>query len=657
MPLSSKQHSAIAELIVTYFESAKIDTVCTIHLGHSLEYYSLAQNLQDRVRELVHQVDVSEGNLPLLFTGMLAENKSTDFQRELCEVIAPPRKPEPPAGARLDAVLLCRSSQREGARNLAAALGAPPHTLRIRLWEDNGASDLANTLGQARGAILCFGSEDRADFRRPELGALVAVHAAGHLKLLRAFLPGCPEETLIVDPFAGLARHGLVPSFDLRHEPDAVASLKLLHYELTGLLPGAPAEAAHPGAVPPGEAPPRYDWQSFAYQAARYGIVVVVGCTLPDRATRAVPSDCDIAADLLWEVGLIASEKSSQARELPLLPTPHAAFIYRHGKKQPREGWNAAEALAAYIRDRSLGIPQVYSELARLLRQFKTHRSPLWKRTRNDPRLVVVTTNLDFSLERAFLDAGLAFSRVVHQRTRDVFLCHTVRPVYRPDGCLVVGEEPERTMAALRQQDLEGRFRAEYVQLWANGSSANQSIDFETFVRTRELNRLLSRVYDDQAEAIEIGVDDEMAAALLDLETPILFKLQGSYEDPDTWLEFAEEYLRREDLALPMPLEFALNNYPTLFVGFQLSELRFMNLYEGHLRKRFVNSVKPLRLALITPPGEPYDAQDRIDALIGEKLRAQAALRFRIQPLLQSPKDALGELCAAYDQALGTIDF
>ena len=76
--------------------------------------------------------------------------------------------------------------------------------------------------------------------------------------------------------------------------------------------------------------------------------------------------------------------------------------------------------------ERSRGIPPTHQQLAKLLRLLATRGE---RRVRRQTKQLIVTTNLDVMMERALLQAGVSFTRLVHYKSAARIDIHEYRDV------------------------------------------------------------------------------------------------------------------------------------------------------------------------------------------------------------------------------------
>jgi hypothetical protein len=380
--------------------------------------------------------------------------------------------------ARYDAILLHNLKDLELARGVDRLL--QPH--RLSIWFSDRDLRLGDTLtgsiGRAmhrsRFVLLCLGPNDLGNYQGWETSAAITDAITLRRPVIPIWMPGAEPERIEL-PFV----RDLV-SLDLRARLSNPAGIEKLVARLKDGRPAPPDELEPPEALGLGGGMPHDLVDSVdqvAASAIEHGLTLYVGDTLADRHDICASNSAKLAAALVGELGLTEAAAANA-----FMSVPQAGFLYSIKQGEDR----ARRTLKQRVGVSSLEEPEAYRDVAGLLvaaREigcFTTSKS-------SEPRLLAVTTNVDLALERAFLRAGLPFTRLLFtsvatagDRKRERGGLHATEfpdPMPRADGAVVLGEGStalrERRANELAANELAG-WRDSYDQL--AGAKANFEI-------------------------------------------------------------------------------------------------------------------------------------------------------------------------------------
>ena len=388
-------------------------------------------------------------------------------------------------------------------------------------------------------------------------------------------------------PLAGIPAIDLTSGFDGAQK--AIASA-FSHVHIT-------SQQQPPPPPPVLGVPPRL--AALAESIVNNGLVVCVGADLPERLSGRLPSQGELAIQLLVEAKLIDPSTAVEAlRREPLVPNFWAGFLNRlvvtSGNVSIRD-WK--KELARRIRN-SIGLVPSLTSLAEMLNAIQANPPETGQ------RLVVVTTNVDLALENAFIQAGLAFDAWVlppPMRVGGAQFSYSAKFEERQSvgNVASVSGIIEDTVIAATE-----KMRLEYQR-----DVANDSMTFDDYVRLRYRNRLIGKIYERAAKEERdrlVSGDPNLTtlAAGPGSTLPLLIKLNGSCHDEGDFIASADED-RYQKAALPNPALMGITNSAMVMIGYGLADPSLMDFHASILRERFDVGSNALRVALVDSASWP----------------------------------------------------
>jgi hypothetical protein len=262
-------------------------------------------------------------------------------------------------------------------------------------------------------------------------------------------------------------------------------------------------------------------------------------------------SDCAAPPTSGFRLGhqLVSSLQPSLAPKHPLLGVDFAAYAY---------ATKFGEALRAEVADllrlRPGPIPLTHQRVAALFKRLLAQVGPRLKP-------LIVTTNLDLLLERALLEAGVSFVRIVQRSTR------TISNRYE----LEFSDEPTPTAWWLK-----GRSD---VLLSAPPADDDACVRLQALIRTHGVD----------------GADARLPWA--DEDPPlVLYKYHGSADDDTGCVVSITDYEQRSPQQVPGEILNAIRNRPRLFVGYTVLDPQLR-----HLRRDLIGADRHEAYAVHTP--------------------------------------------------------
>lgn len=464
-------------------------------------------------------------------------------------------------------------------------------------WEivagDEWQTKMDEGLRSARTCVVLIGPKGLGRWQAPEAQVALNMKAERGIRVVPVLLPGVANDD------------DRIPSF-----------LKILHFcvltSLTdqggferiwaGIIGRHPRAAARPAVAPrpvreepadPNDEPIAYLQRHLAGDAISF----FVGRGLVDHATP-----CDISEQLLRSLDLIGVNEQPPT----MLPSLDLAASYYAVKIDER----MLESDVATLLRQPRNAPAAYTELAGLLKALAGREVV---RGRHRFRYLVMTSALDTLIEQAFLRAGLGFTRFVQSRsgTRlDVNIYDRVEVA--PGGRITVTErgghyafvapdDPDQLDQVIADTD------ARSIDAQGPGGAAQAASD-------------LSRVFEE-------------------LREPILYKLHGSQDVPDSCTLSTEQYYDAVSRApfqksVPEQVTQILSNTPIVFLGCRILDPDFRLSYyllrqwlearRGSIR-RFAVQARGL--------GDKRDCGHQMDLRAWNRLANWAVSRYGIEML------------------------
>lgn len=474
---------------------------------------------------------------------------------------------------------------------------------------------LASAIGEAldrTDVVLVFYGERIGPYQEKEIGAVLS----GQTKHIPVRLPGGPE----IARLSALERDTNAAFFvekDFEGCLEETDNFKRLLWGVTGKNPfeddsqtenraqgvapmvdGPEVEAA---ALVEGDEAEEPEVEDLV-EVLEHGPVTVFVGTLRGGDAAGVPSAGSISRDLLSKLQCVGDGDT-------LLP-PLDLTCYYYSLQ--RDDDLTEVAVKRVIAGQTQGLPASFDELARLLEAVarrKKARGRTAQASVDDHRQLIVTSNLDLRLERALLDRGLGFTRVVQSRRSP------------------------------HQRVLRVRFEEHWVCFEPAGFRVPRS---ETCSLIREITaerQMVPSVWLKQK-----GYDTNPGSGELDLETLpfdpdeiLLYKLGGSQDVLNSCAMTAEHLVdlaRNGDELIPDLILGIVRSTPSLFFGFSFIDPYFRLILGTLLREQ-----DGTRFALQERPTAEEARSDRkIEARLWKSMIAKAGIRFRLQPIEAPPE-------------------
>lgn len=496
--------------------------------------------------------------------------------------------------------LVCEPQYLEATRQLEAALTqAPGIHLKVKIiqvdpqQQDTPASTILPTLQVGTFIIECRGDAvDTLPVR--QFAELMA--AATIRDYYIAYLPG-----YFGSPLAG------VPAIDLTQGFDNVAEAitnAFAHVHVTMPKNGGKRdpdqELGEDAALEPSRA-----FAALAKKIVTKGLVVCVGADLPERLSGKLPSQNELATQLLVEAGLIdAPTAAAVLRREPLVPNFWASFLNRlvitsrgePDKVSPGEWKNG---LAERIRN-SVGLVPSLTGLAQML--LAIQKTP----PEAGQRLVIVTTNVDLALEHAFIEAGLEFEAWVLAPMRSgngaqfSYSATFEKRQVAGNVASISGIIEETVIAATEAM------KRDYKRDVADGR-----MTLEEYSRLRQRNKAIAKIYERAAKPERDRLATKGASPASAPPSPggapLLIKLNGSCHDEGEFIASADED-RYEAATLPAPALTGITNAPMVMIGYGLADSSLLDFHTSILRSQFAINTEALRIALVDSESWPKDS-------------------------------------------------
>jgi hypothetical protein len=325
------------------------------------------------------------------------------------------------------------------------------------------------------------------------------------------------------------------------------------------------------------------------------------GTTLP-------PSPSEITRDLLLDLHLIENDYDH------LLPPVDVASSYYAA----RSGSSRLEGkIVDMIGRRSSGVPFPHQRLASLVSLLANRPNP---RVRGRVQQLIVTTNLDVMLERALLQQGISFVRLVqHTSTARIEVNQYQNVTRLADGSMRV---PTKGGVRKIGQD--------------NWDELDDVI----------ANHNRSVVGDASSDAGSVGILHMLPVRELCGNDPILYKFRGSQDirgscalSVDQYMNFTRRLLREN--FVPAQLSEILNSSPILLLGYGFFDPDFRLIYQGLLRTALELRQDPVYSVQLPPDQEREDPYRRMELQLWDKVREATLRDLRITTLESSSEQFL----------------
>jgi hypothetical protein len=431
------------------------------------------------------------------------------------------------------------------------------------------------------------------------------------LRVIPVFLPGITDEQISqIPPFLGLYRW-----VDYRSGSNAADALDRLVWGITGVKPILAHPQPHSESASERPPHPATDdvISSLVELLKSQNITFFLGAGASYNEQIDAIRYCDIARELLVDLSIIQRPYDE------LLPPVDVAGLYYAVNR-------GDQRLEDKVIDLMTGSPQVitqtHEKLASLLGLLT--RRPV-RRRRAEAKHLVVTTSIDLSMERAFLSAGLPFTRIVQHRSGQQIDINEYRSVQLLDGPVI--QLPPHAG------------QIESVRCSPMNLGVLDSI----------IERYGKRVVRDSQDAL-VGKGNQLnSLAVQDMTEPILYKFLGSLDIPNSavlttshYFEFARRIVQQN--CIPEQITAIIGSSTSLLTGLWFMDADFRLLYHSLLR-RAVEIGTDSRYALQLPPDTfKRDVYRKMETGIWESIKDAGMLQHGIKTIEEQSEVFLQKL-------------
>lgn len=485
-------------------------------------------------------------------------------------------------------------------------------------WQPNIEAAL-----ESSAAVAVFvGPDGFGPWERLEMRAALSLQVEKGNPVIPVALPGMPEEVKL--PLF-LAEMTWVSFFEGVHDP---AALSRLVWGITGQRPEPEPRPVPP--VPPKTTAVDLAVKHLAASLRDSHVTYFVGRSVYASEPCFPPNNTSLTRELLQELGVI---KSGYEHLLPTLDVASTCYALKNGDKELEN--KAADIIVS----RSLEIPPAYQNLASLLKlvkpQAQTEPESPRRRIRGGKRAyqLIVTTNLDVLLERAFVAAGLSFSRIVQLRMRELGTASA-------SGASATGATTE---------SVGGRATVQVNEYHVIEKLPRNRVLVQRDGEPQELSLTDVDALDEWIEGAGKRVVGAEAALFSNLRQPILYKHHGSQDivascvlSTAQCMEFVRSCSRPG--FIPADVERAIAATPALFLGYHPLDADLWLLHHALLGHLF-QATNERRFALCERPRAGsgncfWDVED----YLWDSLVESMDLRMRIKLLEREPASFLEAL-------------
>jgi hypothetical protein len=467
-------------------------------------------------------------------------------------------------------------------------------------WMDGMEEGLKNSLATA----IFIGPEGLGKWERPEMRVAIDRQVKMNLPVIPVMLPGCPPD--IEAQLSDFLKSYTWVDFRQRSLNDE-KTIKRLRFGITGQKPTDDAPAAPPkpqGRPPAADGDVELEIEDAVADLASFlptgDVTFYLGPWTLHGSPNNIPSACEITRKLLLDLQLIEQDYDS------LLPPVDIAGMYYSVRRGDARLEND---VIGFITSRANAIPPTHVHIASLLNLLKERRPQ--SRVRRRRQQLIVTTNLDVSMERALLTAGVPFTRIVQHRSAQRITVNQYRDVrLAADGRTVVLPLPGGGTQDVAPDDFEkldafiAEFGQEHVdQLKPNGEPNPKNPLDELPVQ----------------EMIE----------------PILYKHLGSLDVQqscaitiDHFFTFARRMLSRN--CVPAKITEIIGTSPALFLGYGFLDPDFRVTYYTLLRKPFEIGSDSRYAVQLSPAHHDGDVYRRMESGLWNYIKKAELKRSKI---------------------------
>ena len=344
--------------------------------------------------------------------------------------------------------------------------------------------------------------------------------------------------------------------------------------------------------------------------------------------------DCHIARTLLADLELVDSQWT---RLLPPVDVAASYYAVKRGLT------TLVNDVTSWIANDAAQLPAVHRKLATLLASVRLRCTDADRRALRPIRRnqqLVITTNIDLMMERALVSAGIPFTRLVQVHSEPRIEATDYGGLGRlDDGRVVLRASPAIDAPILAEAD-------------SSNLRSLDSILQKVPPRTVTLDAGASSQTNNQ-NALE-------SLSLKDFREPILYKLRGSLDVPESCAISSEQYLEFclniAGRFVPTQIGTIVQHTPAVFLGFGFLDPDFRLVYYTFLRAltELRKEDRMLYSVQLPPSDEPDDNYRKMELPIWEDLKDSGPRKAKITTLEESIERFLERLSESVDPG-GTL--
>ncbi len=509
--------------------------------------------------------------------------------------------------AEFDVFLSYSGDDRATVARLASALEG----LGLRVWFDRevltpGARwqrQLMEGVEKSSATAICIGASGLGKWQQEEMEAAIHKQVEGEHRVIPVILPEVSEANMQLPPV--LKRNTWVL---LSEHLEDRATLERLYWGITGKKLVATARPVTQPRPLQNEAIEEAV-ESLAETLGTENVTYFIGAGAYSGAVTLPPSSSEITREMLRDLQLIDDFYKFLVPPVDIVGSYYAANSGT-GKLENK--------VVDMINNRSSVVPRLCQQLADLLSLLARRPVP---RIRARVQQLIVTTNLDVMIERALLQKGISFTRLVQHTSSAKIEVNQYRNVMRLSDAkiqIASGTAGVQTIALDRWDELDSVI-ANHERTVVGDASLGGG-------RSIALNSLPIK---------ELCGDD-----------PILYKFRGSQDVRGSCALSVEQYLNYTRSLLqqgfvPAQLSEILSNSPVLLFGYGYFDPDFRLIFHGllhtavELRRDSVYSVQ------LPPDQEPEDSLRKMEVRLWDKVKQVALRDLKIHTLESSCEEFL----------------
>jgi hypothetical protein len=473
--------------------------------------------------------------------------------------------------------------------------------------------DLLQGVEKSSSTVICIGPSGFGKWQKFELEAAIHKQVEGEHRVIPVILPGVSDANMQLPSV--LKRNTWVL---LSEHLEDRATLERLYWGITGKKLVATARPVTQPRPLQNEAIEEAVG-SLAETLSTENVTYFVGAGAYSGAVTLPPSSSEITREMLRDLQLIDDFYKFLVPPVDVVGSYYAANSST-GKLENK--------VVDMIHNRSSVVPKLCQQLADLLSLLAHRPTP---RIRARVQQLIVTTNLDVMIERALLQKGISFTRLVQHTSSAKIEVNRYRNVVRVSDSKIQISSPEgaQTIALDRWDDLDTVIANNERTVVGDASLGGG--------RSTALNSLPVK---------ELCGDD-----------PILYKFRGSTDVRGSCALSVEQYLNYTRSLLqhgfvPAQLSEILSNSPVLLFGYGYFDPDFRLVFHGllhtavELRRDTVYSVQ------LPPDQEPEDSLRKMEVRLWDKVKQVALRDLKIHTLESSCEEFLQLLISSVGRAL-----